>query len=239
MSRSSPELHYNKGIALKYEEEFSLALQSFSQVSGLNTHVYCILHIFDQATALDPTWKDPSVQEQVLLKYLQDIVSLLELRGKLRAKKLAQLVDSIDSKQLGPYGGGSYLHQSGTRVPLALATFAELRPGLNSETVVLGRVICSVHTENTVPFTFCMVDRTGACLAVTIYNLSPGKGVIIGDSVAVSEPHFTRVQLDYGGRDISFPLIRVESPLVLVVNGRKGGKEMLAGVSMSSFTCPT
>lgn len=32
VSRSSPELHYNKGIALKYEEEFSSALQSFAQV---------------------------------------------------------------------------------------------------------------------------------------------------------------------------------------------------------------
>jgi hypothetical protein len=30
VSRSTPELHYNKGVALKYEEEFSLALQSFA-----------------------------------------------------------------------------------------------------------------------------------------------------------------------------------------------------------------
>ena len=169
----------------------------------------------------------------------QDIVTLLELRGKLKAKKLAQLIDSVASSQLGPYANGSYLHHSGTRVKLEPKVFSKLQPGLNSETVVVGRVICSVHTENTVPFTFCLVDAEGTSLAVTVYNLSPGKGVIIGDSVAISEPFFTKVDLVYKEHQFKFPLIRVESPLVLVVNGKKGGKEMLAGVAMSSFTCPT
>ena len=169
----------------------------------------------------------------------QDIVTLLELRGKLKAKKLAQLIDSVASSQLGPYANGSYLHHSGTRVKLEPKVFSRLQPGLNSETVVVGRVICSVHTENTVPFTFCLVDAEGTSLAVTVYNLSPGKGVIIGDSVAISEPFFSKVDLVYKEHQFKFPLIRVESPLVLVVNGKKGGKEMLAGVAMSSFTCPT
>jgi len=222
VSRSSPELHYNKGIALKYEEEFKLALESFAQ-----------------ASALDPTWQEPRGQEAVLLKYLQDIVTLLELRGKLKAKKLAQLMDSVATSQLGPYANGSYLHHSGTKVKLEAKLFSRLQPGLNSETVVVGRVICSVHTENTVPFTFCLVDAEGTSLAVTVYNLSPGKGVIIGDSVAISEPFFSKVDVVYKEHQFKFPLIRVESPLVLVVNGKKGGKEMLAGVAMSSFTCPT
>ena len=222
---------------MKYEEEFNSALESFAQ-----------------ASALDPTWQEPRGQEAVLIKYLQvapvaivddcetfpqDIVTLLELRGKLKAKKLAQLIDSVASSQLGPYANGSYLHHSGSRVKLEQKTFSNLQPGLNSETVVVGRVICSVHTENTVPFTFCLVDAEGSTLAVTVYNLSPGKGVIIGDSVAISEPYFSQVDLDYKDHEFKFPLIRVESPLVLVVNGKKGGKEMLAGVAMSSFTCPT
>jgi hypothetical protein len=42
-------------------------------------------------------------------------------------------------------------------------------------------VMFSVFTEGeTVPFTFCLVDRQARCLVVTLYNLSPGKGVIIG-----------------------------------------------------------
>ena len=80
--------------------------------------------------------------------------------------------------------------------------------------------------------TTSLVDAEGTSLAVTVYNLSPGKGVIIGDSVAISEPFFSKVDVVYKEHQFKFPLIRVESPLVLVVNGKKGGKEMLAGVAM-------
>ena len=66
----------------------------------------------------------------------------------------------------------------------------------------------SVHTENSVPFTFCMIDRTGQCLAVTLYNLSPGKGVIIGDSVAIAEPFFTKINLNHKNQAYSFQLVR-------------------------------
>ena len=48
VAKSSPELHYNRGIALKYEEEFPAALDCFQQ-----------------AQALDPTWDGPVVQEKV------------------------------------------------------------------------------------------------------------------------------------------------------------------------------
>lgn len=220
VARSTPELHYNKGIAMKYEEDFSLALQSFSQ-----------------ATALDPTWSAPEVQEAQLAKYLEDIVSLLDLKGKLKAKKLTSMVESLSESQLGPYTGGSYKHPSkGTSVNLGLIMFNELMAGLNSEKVILGKVICSVHSGDSVPFTFCLMDKTSRCLVVTLYNLSPGRGVIIGDSVAIAEPYFSRVELVHRGKDMKFDLVRVESPLVLVINGKKAARDLQAGVQMSTFT---
>ena len=54
VAKSSPELHYNRGIALKYEEEFHAALTSFSS-----------------ASALDPTWSEPKQQTNQMIKYLQ------------------------------------------------------------------------------------------------------------------------------------------------------------------------
>ena len=63
--------------------------------------------------------------------------------------------------------------------------------------VILGVVICSVHSEDSVPFTFIIVDKGGTPLVVTLYNLSPGKGVIIGDTVAIPEPHFTHINLTW------------------------------------------
>lgn len=45
--------------------------------------------------------------------------------------------------------------------------------------------------------TFCMVDKDAVCVAVTIFNLAEGKGVIIGDSVAIPEPFVTDVHFSY------------------------------------------
>jgi len=220
VAKSSPELHYNRGIALKYEEEFLAALTSFST-----------------ASSLDPTWTEPRHQTSHMLKYLQDIVTLSQLRGKLKPKKLSAMISSLDpSKQLGPYSGGQYNSPNGGSVNLSPVFVSDLTNGANSEKVILGVVICSVHSEDTVPFTFIMSDGRGDCIVVTLYNLSPGKGVIIGDTVAVPEPFFTAIDLDWAGAKYQFSLVRVESPLVLVINSRKAARELQAGVQMSTFT---
>jgi len=218
VARSTPELHYNKGIALKYEEDFSSALNSFLK-----------------AGQLDPTWSSPRDQESQLSKYLADIVTLIQLKGKLKAKKISQLLDSLPESHLGPYGGGNS-SSKGATVKLSRVDFDSLHPGCNSEVVVLGKVICSVHNTDSVPFTFCLMDRQGHCLAVSLYNLSPGKGVIIGDSVAIAEPVLANIDFSHRDRGVKFQMIRVESPLVLVINGKKASRDFQAGVQMSSFT---
>lgn len=45
--------------------------------------------------------------------------------------------------------------------------------------------------------TFCLVDKLGTCVVVTVYNLADGKGVIIGDSVAIPEPYVTDIDFKY------------------------------------------
>jgi hypothetical protein len=42
-----------------------------------------------------------------------------------------------------------------------------------------------------------MVDKEETCMAVTVYNLAQGKGVIIGDTVAVPEPCLSKVHFKY------------------------------------------
>jgi hypothetical protein len=60
---------------LKYEEEYELALESFSR-----------------AHALDLTWEAPQQSEKQLIKYLDSVQELLSLKGKLKVKKLQQMV---------------------------------------------------------------------------------------------------------------------------------------------------
>ena len=42
-----------------------------------------------------------------------------------------------------------------------------------------------------------MVDKEGTCFAVTVYNIAPGYGVKIGDSVAIAEPFLQEVNVTY------------------------------------------
>ena len=83
----------------------------------------------------------------------------------MKTKRFNCLVDSLTSKSLGPYGGGSYSGPTRTfpsadgssnkpettTVSLSEVPFSELKEGLNAEKVTLGRVICSVHSEEEVP----------------------------------------------------------------------------------------
>ncbi|CAG9762561.1 unnamed protein product [Ceutorhynchus assimilis] len=216
VAKSTSDLHYNKAIAFKYQEEFKLALESFHE-----------------ASLYDPTWETSRNKEQQLLRYLEEIQDLVEAKGKLKPKKLHQILQSIDSKQLGPYGGGSYTSTKGETAKLTEVSYDSLNAGLNEEKVILGKVVCSARNEDTVPFTFCSIDKLGTIIVTTVFNLADGKGVIIGDSVAIPEPYVTDVDFSYKNKNFKFRLIRVETPVIMVVNSKKLGVNLQAGVQMS------
>ncbi|XP_050297968.1 tetratricopeptide repeat protein 5-like [Anthonomus grandis grandis] len=216
VAKTTSDLHYNKGITFKYQEEYKLALDSFYE-----------------ASLYDPTWTLPRIKERQLVKYLQEIKDLVTNKGKLKPKKLQQILQSIDVKHLGPYGGGSYTSSTGATIKLTGITYDSLKPGLNENKVILGKVICSVRNEDNVPFTFCSIDKAGAVIVTTVFNLADGKGVIIGDSVAIPEPYVTDVEFSYKEDIFKFRLVRVETPVIMVVNSKKLGRNLQAGVQMS------
>ncbi|KPJ01436.1 Tetratricopeptide repeat protein 5 [Papilio xuthus] len=78
IARGQPDLYYNKGIALKYEEIYNEALQNF-----------------DHACRLDPLWEPPQLERTKLANYLKDTNELVRTRGKLKTKRLTQLVQVI------------------------------------------------------------------------------------------------------------------------------------------------
>ncbi|XP_065158278.1 tetratricopeptide repeat protein 5-like [Atheta coriaria] len=218
VTRNTTDLHYNKAIMLKYEEEYLPALEAF-----------------DRAISLDPTWEAPELKRRQFLNYLKEINEMVATTGKMKVKKLNQLLQTLDSKHLGPYGGGTYISTNGQKINLQHVHFNDLKPGLNEQKVVLGKVVCSVRNEDTVPFTFCLVDKIGTCVVATIYNLADGKGVIIGHSVAIPEPYLSDIDFKYKSEEYKFRLIRIETPLILVVNGKKANRDLQAGVQMSLF----
>ncbi|KAL0128952.1 hypothetical protein PUN28_003966 [Cardiocondyla obscurior] len=215
--KSDPDLFYNKGVALKYQEEYDLALQSF-----------------EKAMALEPPWKLPRNKRDELLQYLKDIQNSINNNGYVKPKRLHQMIRGLNVKHLGPYKDGSYTC-GGKSVKLDLIPLHKLTLGLNTEKVVFGKVVCWIQDSDCIPFAFCLVDEQQTCIVVTVYNLAKGRGVTVGDSVGIPEPFVIHQKFSYMNNDFDYRSIRVETPVVLVVNGRKLGREQQASANLQTF----
>uniref|UniRef100_A0A8C9AHP3 Tetratricopeptide repeat domain 5 n=1 Tax=Prolemur simus TaxID=1328070 RepID=A0A8C9AHP3_PROSS len=212
---SNPDLHLNRATLHKYEENYGEALEGFSQ-----------------AAALDPAWPEPRQREQQLLEFLDRLTSLLESKGKIKTKKLQSMLGNLRPAHLGPCGDGRYQSASGQKVTLELKPLNVLHPGVNSGAVVLGKV---VFISFAFPFFHpSELDSDGPCYAVMVYNMVQSWGVLIGDSVAIPEPNLRLHQIQHKGKDYSFSSVRVETPLLLVVNGKPQGSSSQAAATVAS-----
>ncbi|XP_037303645.1 tetratricopeptide repeat protein 5 [Manduca sexta] len=218
IAKGQPDLYYNKGIALKYEESYSEALENF-----------------EYACRLDPPWQPPRAELNKLKTYLTATDDLVRTRGKIKPKRLAHMVQSIDKKMLGVYSPGS-LNTFGSRrdVTLELVRLDELQEGANEGKVILGRVVGSIHNESAVPFTFALVDASLQCVLVTVYNWADGRGAIIGDAVALPEPRLAAQRHDSPLAKYNFKSIRVNNPMLLLLNGKRVGRNQFACTRVTS-----
>ncbi|XP_071823555.1 tetratricopeptide repeat protein 5-like isoform X2 [Apostichopus japonicus] len=219
VAKSNPDLHFNRAAIYRFQEEYHLAIEGY-----------------ERATALDPLWKEPQEKRKELVNFLWKVSELVRLKGKLKNKKLQQLISSLTEADLGPYAGGSYTGANKETVKLEPCPLSKLVEGKNLEKVVVGKVVCSVSLDEPIPFTFAIVDSEGSCYVVNLYNVAQGQGVIIGDSVAIPEPHIMKNDLSVDDKHINFFSIRVLSPIYLVVNRRKLGADKQAPATLQVST---
>ncbi|XP_006007583.1 tetratricopeptide repeat protein 5 [Latimeria chalumnae] len=212
----NPDLHLNRATLFKYEENFQEAFVGFSR-----------------ASVLDPAWSEPPLREQQLLDFLEKLTTLLSNKGKVKAKRLQNMLNSLRTSDLGPCGDGRYQNTTGQKVKLEPKPLSSLQAGVNVAAVVLGKVVFSLTMEEKVPFTFGLVDSEGSCYAVMVYNVAESWGVLIGDSVAIPEPNLKQQHVQHKGKSFSFSSIRVETPLLLVVNGKKQGPNNQAAAKLA------
>lgn len=57
----------------------------------------------------------------------------------------------------------------------------------------------------------------------------------VGDSVAIPEPYVIHQKFSYRNNDFDFKSIRVETPVILVVNGKKLGRAQQVGAKLHTF----
>ncbi|KAE8633854.1 hypothetical protein XENTR_v10002119 [Xenopus tropicalis] len=171
---SNPDLHLNRATLCKYEERYEGALEGFSQ-----------------AASLEPSWTEPVMREQQLLDYLGKLCGLLANKGKIRGKRLQNMLSSLSPSLLSHFGGSGGLE---------FKPLSSMQPGRNPGCVVLGRVVFSLMPEERVPFTFGLVDAEGSCYAVMVYNMVESWGVLIADSVTIPEPHLKQHNIKHKGQ---------------------------------------
>ncbi|XP_034836618.1 tetratricopeptide repeat protein 5-like [Maniola hyperantus] len=204
VAKGQPDLYYNKGVALKYSECYGEAIE-----------------MFNHACRLDPGWAPPKHERSELTHYLTEATRLVRTRGKLKAKRITTMVQTIDKKMLGEYATEPYNLGPRKDVRLEYVRIDALQEGSNDNKVVLGRVVGSIHNDNAVPFTFAIIDESLQCVCVSVYNWADGSGAIIGNVVAVPEPLLTSHSMDSELAQFEFKSIRVNNPLVLLINGKR------------------
>uniref|UniRef100_A0A8C5EWU6 Tetratricopeptide repeat protein 5 OB fold domain-containing protein n=1 Tax=Gouania willdenowi TaxID=441366 RepID=A0A8C5EWU6_GOUWI len=204
VASSSPELHFNRANLFQYEEMFSSALAGYSR-----------------AAALDPSWAELTAKEKQLLEYLEKVTELAENKGKVKARRLRTMLSNLSSSALGPCSSPQFRSPSGRVGSLEPVTLSSLKHGHNAGVAALGKVVFSLASEGRMAFTFGMVDSEETCMVVTVYNTANSWGVLIGDSVVIPEPLLKRHSITHKDKTFDFKSIRVDSPLLLIVNGKK------------------
>ncbi|KAM8882339.1 tetratricopeptide repeat protein 5 [Synchiropus picturatus] len=213
---SYPEMHFNRATLFQYEEMFGSALASFSH-----------------AAALDPGWEEPPEREKLLLKYLGKVTELMQNKGKVKARKLRTMLSSLNTSALGPCLSAQFRAPSGRVGNLQPSSLSSLTHGLNTGVAAMGKVVFSLGFEGHMAFTFGMVDSEETCIVVMVYNTAFSWGVRIGDTVVIPEPQVKRHSITHKETSFDFRSIRVDSPLLLIVNGKRPNAQSQIAISVS------
>ncbi|XP_054609209.1 tetratricopeptide repeat protein 5 [Dunckerocampus dactyliophorus] len=211
-----PELHFNRATLFQYEEMFGSALEGYSR-----------------AAALDPSWEDPPQREKQLLEYLGKVSELVENKGKVKARRLRTMLSNLNTSALGPCSSPQFRSPTGRVGSLELLALSSLTHGHNSGVAAMGKVVFSLASEGRMAFTFGMVDSEETCMVVMVYNTADSWGVLIGDTVVIPEPQVKRHSITHKDTSFDFKSIRVDSPLLLIVNGKKQNVQSQIATSVS------
>uniref|UniRef100_G3MP62 Tetratricopeptide repeat protein 5 OB fold domain-containing protein n=1 Tax=Amblyomma maculatum TaxID=34609 RepID=G3MP62_AMBMU len=181
----------------------------------------CALEQLDRACCLEPYWTQPREKAQNLIAHLQRVANAISNKGNLKPRRVKALISGFKAQPMAN---------------LAPAKLRDLSPGRNSNHVLSVKVACSVVSQERFPFTICVLDEDAACFAVNVYNMADGRGFITGDSVSIPRPNLRHIKVNHQGCELSFPSIRVDSPLDLFVNGKTLGYESQAPLQLKVAT---
>lgn len=203
---SDPDYHYNRAIVYKYLDDYCNALL-----------------FFNNALEIQPQFPDcvrelGSLREQLLKTH-----SLIQSKGKFKVKKLNSLLKTLKEKS-----------SRVTPTKLTLSSFNDLSEGVNASTAIHCTLVSSVVPSVQTPFVAVCIDADLTCFAVNLYNIDSVKGPTVGDIITIPYPNKSTIDITIEGQQLLFGLIRVESPLNVMVNGRQSSKVTVAPLQLTT-----
>ena len=181
---------------------------------------------------------------ELLLTQLTDLIAS---RGGLKQKQFDKIVSKFDLSHLGPFSEPFKDPKTETLIDLKQCSLSELsksepasNKNLNQDKVCLLKVIGELGLNLQQPPYFCIASDSAADVcAVSVFNAASNFHLQRGDSIAIRQPFITEHRFkifslkdqkssekERTEKSVNFCLIRVNSPVDLVVNGKKGNKGM-------------
>ncbi|GIZ04123.1 tetratricopeptide repeat protein 5 [Caerostris extrusa] len=148
--RCNPDLYYNWAMALKYDENYRLALENL-----------------EKSLKYDPFWNDPKEQLEMLVKHLENIQHMITKKGKMKPRKIKDILNALQKELAASNTSETCVDRKGQTITLERCKFSDLQEGLNSNKVLRGKVICHVYCTDSPSFTFCMIDEEENCFYKT------------------------------------------------------------------------
>ena len=204
---SDPDYYYNKAIVSKYLDDYRNAISYFTE-----------------ALSIDPRFSDCQKELEGLKDQIVKTHGLVVNKGKLKAKKVGVLMKNLKEKSCS---------QNPT-TQVTMVPFNDLENGPNKDKAINCVLVSSVVPVGQTPFVCICLDTQYTCFAVNIYNIDTGKAPKLGDILTIPFPQRSTVDMVLGSEEYTFNMLRVDSPLQLMVNNRQLSNDVLAPLKLTT-----
>ena len=203
---SDPDYYYNKGIVFKYLDNYSQAIAYFMD-----------------ALTIHPQFTECKLELDSLKDQIERSNNLIASKGRIKPKNLGMMIRQLKDKIKG---------QNPSKV--SVAQFDELELGQNQDKALNCIVVSSVVPNVKTPFVCICLDSTETCFAVNVYNIDTSKAPKMGDILTIPFPQKYVVNVVSSNESYEYGMIRVDSPLNIMINNRQLSKVSLAPLKLTT-----
>ncbi|KAI9136551.1 hypothetical protein BKA69DRAFT_1178831 [Paraphysoderma sedebokerense] len=216
---NNPDLYYNRAVTHQYLQNYAASIADYLR-----------------ASYLDPITLNSAECLHNLLSYIAKTQSLIQKKANLKPKKLRFQLDSFkDSPDpLKHFGEGKRevagigeLVEADIKCESGKNGGSVLNGNANGSVVLGVKVLAEVHNVIEVPKSYIVMDKEGAVFNLTIYNIRNDLIRMFND-IAIVNPVLVNNRIAIGETIISYPTVRVDSPLTISINGRAPTTDFVA-----------